>query len=64
MELSLANRKAITRSQAVRYRRGTKRQKVVILDSVCAVTGYNRDYARRALRRALIPRYGEAAGTP
>jgi|SRR5271169_490796 len=56
MELSLANRKAITRSQAVRYRNASKAGKAAILDSVCAVTGFNRDYARRALRNALRPR--------
>ncbi len=56
MELSLASRKAITRSQAVRYRRTTKAQKSAVLDSVCRVTGLNRDYARCALREALIPK--------
>ncbi len=56
MELSLANRKAITRSQAVRYRNASRAGKAVILDSVCAVTGFNRDYARRALRNALRPK--------
>jgi hypothetical protein len=55
MELSLANRKAITRSQAVRYRNASKAGKAAILDSVCAVTGFNRDYARRALRNAPRP---------
>ncbi|MGH3966936.1 MAG: integrase catalytic domain-containing protein [Mycobacterium sp.] len=52
----MANRKAITRSQAVRYRNASKSQKAAILDSVCAVTGYHRDYARRALRGALAPK--------
>jgi hypothetical protein len=56
MELTMANRKAITRSQAVRYRNGTKAQKAAILDTVCQVTGYHRDYARRALRAALTPK--------
>jgi hypothetical protein len=56
MELSLANRKAITRSQALRYRNASKAGKAAILDSVCAVTGFNRDYARRALRNALRPK--------
>ncbi len=26
------------------------------LDAVCAVTGFNRDYARRALKAAVTPR--------
>jgi hypothetical protein len=56
MELSMAHRKAITRAQAVRYRNATKAQKSVILNSVCQVTGLNRDYARRALRLALVPK--------
>jgi len=56
MELSLASRRAITRSQAVRYRNGSKAQKSAILDSVCGVTGLNRDYVRRALGKALVPK--------
>jgi len=56
MELTLANRKAITKAQAVRYRSGSRATKSQILDSVCALTGFNRDYARRALREALRPR--------
>jgi hypothetical protein len=56
MELTVATRKAITRSLAVRYRDGSRVLKSDILDTVCGVTGYHRDYARRALRRALKPR--------
>lgn len=56
MELSLANRKVITRSQAVRYRNASRVGNAVILDSVCAVTGFNQDYARRALRNAVRPK--------
>lgn len=55
MELSLATRKAITRSQAVRYRGASKAGKTAILDSVCRVTGFNRDYARRWVRRSSPP---------
>ena len=43
-------------AQAVRYRDGSKTEKSGILDTVCAVTGYHRDHARRALRAALTPR--------
>jgi hypothetical protein len=60
MELSMANRKAITRAQAVKYRSGSRAVKSQILDSVCAVTGWNRDHARRALREALRPRAARA----
>jgi len=56
MELSMANRGAITRAQASRYRSGPRAVKSEILDAVCAVTGFNRDYARRALKRAVGPR--------
>jgi hypothetical protein len=40
----------------VKYRDASKAGKAAILDLVCAVTGFNRDYARRALRQALVPR--------
>src|SRR5664279_3077655 len=56
MELSMATRKAITRAMAVQYRDGSRTRKSGILDTVCGVTGYHRDYARRALRVALTPR--------
>jgi len=49
-------RKKINKAQAVRYRDGSKAEKSDILDTVCEVTGYHRDYARRALRAALTPR--------
>ena len=52
----MANRRAITRAQAAKYRSATRAGKSEILDAVCAVTGFNRDYARRALKRALKPR--------
>jgi hypothetical protein len=56
MELAMATRKAITKALAVRYRDGSKELKGEILDTVCGLTGYHRDYARRALRSALRPR--------
>ena len=56
MELSMASRRAITKAQAVRYRSASRAGKSEILDLVCAVTGFNRDYARRALKQALRPR--------
>src|SRR3954452_6708559 len=56
MELAMATRKAITRALALRYRDGSKELKGEILDTVCGLTGYHRDYARRALRAALRPR--------
>ena len=56
----MATRKTITKAQAVRYRNGSRAVKSEILDMVCAVTGYHRDYARRALRLALTPRVVKA----
>src|SRR6266496_1124440 len=56
MELTMAIRKAITRAQAVKYRSESRTGKSNILDAVCEMTGFNRDYARRALRTALTPR--------
>jgi hypothetical protein len=55
MELSMATRKAITKALAVRYRNASKELKGEILDTVCGLTGYHRDYARRSLRAALKP---------
>ena len=52
----MATRKAITRALAVKYRDASKELKGEILDTVCGLTGYHRDYARRALRAALRPR--------
>lgn len=53
MGLTMAERKAVTSELARSYRDAGKRTKTEILDHLCAVTGWNRDHARQALRMAL-----------
>ena len=57
MELTMAQRKAITTAQAKAWPKATKTEKAAILDAVVRVTGWHRDHARKMLRRA-------ATGTP
>jgi hypothetical protein len=50
--LSMVERTAVTRELARRYRSSSKTVKGAMLDELCTLTGWHRDYARRALRTA------------
>lgn len=56
MELTLGQRKAVTKAIATRYARANKVDKGRILDELCATTGWHRNHARKALGDALRPR--------
>ena len=56
MGLTMSQRKAVTKVVATRYRRAGKAAKGVILDELCATTGWHRNHARKALAAALKPK--------
>ena len=56
MALSMRERQAITREMARRYKRAGKRERGLMLDELCALTGYNRSYASRLLREKACGR--------
>jgi hypothetical protein len=51
----MAVRKAVTKDALKRYERASKSTKGRILDELCAVNGWHRDHARKALRLARRP---------
>jgi hypothetical protein len=52
----MSERKAVTKVLATEYRRASKVRKGAILDQICAVTGWHRSHARKALGLVLAVR--------
>jgi hypothetical protein len=56
MELTMSERKAVTKVLATEHRRASKARKGEILDQISAVTGWHRNHARKALSLVLTIR--------
>ncbi|KRE71159.1 hypothetical protein ASG77_13630 [Arthrobacter sp. Soil762] len=54
----VGERKAVTKTTALRYARSDRVARKTILDELCALTLWHRDHARKALRQALVLRQG------
>nr|AIT42141.1 putative integrase catalytic subunit [Streptomyces sp. CNQ-509] len=55
---TLAERRALAHTYALCYARADKQEKTLILDKVCAATGWHRSHARNALLNAARPKPG------
>jgi len=60
MELTLKERRKLTRVTAGRYRKAAKRKKTAVLDTFVEQTGYERKYAIHLLANEGRCRMGEA----
>lgn len=60
MELTLAQRQAVTKARLAKWPKATRAEKGAILDAVCAVTGWHRDHARKVIRVLEAPRFDAA----
>jgi hypothetical protein len=56
MGLTMGQRQAVMKANATRYRRADKASKGLMLDELCATTGWHRNHARKALTQALKPK--------
>ena len=55
--LTMGQKKAVTRELQDRYRKCSRKEKTVLLNEFIQLTGYNRSYAGRVLRRKEILGY-------